>query len=150
MESFQFQKNLAILHCDQEIMPKSKKVWASWNFTAHKNSQENEEEKNSYNLKNTSFTYWMNNLQNIDKKYPLFITLNPLKTIDEKKIFAKFEYSHPLYNVNSFDFHRKIATIQGKNNMYFCGAYLGYGFHEDGLLSAINVAKMFDVSPPWQ
>jgi predicted NAD/FAD-binding protein len=138
---FSFQRNIAVLHRDVSVMPKRRKAWASWNFKGvYRESS----------AVSTSFTYWMNNLQNIDNNYPLFVTLNPIESIDQDKIFAQFEYYHPLYNYQSIKTQQEIEKLQGKDSFYYCGAYLGNGFHEDGLVSAIKIAKYFNVQIPWQ
>jgi predicted NAD/FAD-binding protein len=84
----------------------------------------------------------MNLLQGIDKNYPLFVTLNSSKKIDPKKIFAEIEYEHPIFDEAAIQAQSQISEIQGLENLYFCGAYLGYGFHEDGLNSAIKIAEL--------
>jgi predicted NAD/FAD-binding protein len=125
---FKYSKNLAVLHKDESLMPKNKKTWASWNYVS--NSQ------NSLSL-----TYWMNNLQNIDNSYPLFVTLNPAKQIKQSDIFYQTTYSHPIFDFKSSDIVKKLKTIQGNDGIYYAGSYLGYGFHEDGLRSGETVAE---------
>ncbi len=140
LSNFKYQKNFAILHCDENLMPKNKKVWSSWNYLKDSQGLDN---------KGVALTYWMNILQNIDKNYPLFVTLNPTKEINRKKIFAEIEYEHPIFDKAAVSSQNEADDIQGIDNLYFCGAYLRYGFHEDGLLSAINVAKKLGVEKPF-
>ena len=140
--NFTFQKNIAVLHRDKSMMPINENSWSSWNFVGNYPYQDS--------IINSSFTYWMNNLQNIDNKFPLFVTLNPLKKIDQSKVFASFVYSHPVYNNASIKAQEQVEKMQGFDNIYYCGAYLGNGFHEDGLVSAIKVANQLGVSAPWQ
>ena len=120
-------------------MPKAKKAWASWVYSSKTNSKQD-----------LSVTYWMNNLQAIDAKYPLFVTLNPNQEIDEKKIFAKYQYHHPIFDSEAIIAQQKISQMQGQNNIYFCGAYQAFGFHEDGLKSALNVLNQLKIKAPWQ
>ena len=134
LRNFKYQENLAILHRDETQMPKRKTAWASWIY--HKNHSDE---------KSCSVSYWMNLLQKIDKNYPLFVTLNPLQEIASEKIFAKFIYHHPIFDENAIKAQGQIGEIQGLEGFYYCGAYQANGFHEDGLNSAINVAKLFGV-----
>lgn len=128
LSSFNYQDNVAILHKDSSLMPRAKRAWSSWVY--------NYNEKNHHNI---SVTYWMNNLQNIDNKYPLFVSLNPDQEINERDIFGAYKYEHPIFDRRAIDAQSKIDHIQGVNNIYYCGAYCGNGFHEDGIKSALNV-----------
>jgi predicted NAD/FAD-binding protein len=138
LSQFKYQKNLAILHCDSSVMPKSKKAWASWVYS------------NNNNKKSAiSVSYWMNNLQNINHNYPLFVTLNPNCEIALKKVFASFNYEHPIFDSAAIKAQNHIKEIQGIDRFYFCGAYQKYGFHEDGITSALNAIKELGVIAPW-
>ena len=86
-----------------------------------------------------SVSYWMNNLQNIDKNIPLFVTLNSNQTLDKNKIYKEFEYQHPVFDDNAIKAQNEIESIQAIDELYYCGAYQSYGFHEDGISSAIRV-----------
>ncbi len=141
LKKIHYQKNIATLHCDENLMPKNKKAWASWNYL--RNCKDGKDQ-------GLMLSYWMNLLQGIDKNYPLFVTLNSSKKINPKKIFAEFEYEHPIFDFEAVNAQIKFDEIQGAENLYFCGAYLRYGFHEDGLLSAINIAKKFGIETPWK
>lgn len=138
LSKFKFSENLAVLHCDENQMPKIKKAWASWVYLS--------DEKNS----KTSLSYWMNNLQKIDNKFPLFVTLNPIEKVAPQKVFGEFKYSHPIFDFAAVEAQKEIDNIQGKRNMWFAGAWLKYGFHEDGIASAIKIANQLDVLAPWQ
>lgn len=142
LSKIKFSKNQAILHKSLEQMPKNHKAWASWVYLS---SQQQEK---------VALSYWMNNLQNIDKEYPLFVTLNPIEQINEQDIFAKYNYEHPIFDNDAIIAQEKLLKIQTQktleqNKMWFCGAWMKYGFHEDGLNSAIAIAKKFGVTPPW-
>lgn len=134
LKNFKFQENLAILHKDQSLMPKNKLAWASWIYLQEKDNEES-----------CCVSYWMNLLQSIDYSKPLFVTLNPKKEIVDSDIFAKFIYHHPIFDKNAIDAQSQISQIQGKDGFYYVGAYQANGFHEDGLLSAIKVAKLFGI-----
>jgi predicted NAD/FAD-binding protein len=143
LSSFSYQKNLAILHKDSAVMPKAKNAWASWVYS-HNSSAKNLAKNN------LSVSYWMNNLQNIDYSYPLFVTLNPNIEIDAKNIFAKFEYEHPIFDAKAIKAQARIDEIQGQDDIYFCGAYQSFGFHEDGISSALRVLNKMQIKAPWQ
>ncbi len=139
--NFKYQQNKIIVHRDKSFMPKEKKCWASWVYLS-----ETQEDKST----SVSLSYWMNNLQNIPSDYPILVTLNPDKRPEESMIFDEHDFSHPIFDKNAIKAQEKIDTIQGQDGLWFCGAYQQYGFHEDGLLSAVKVAKKIGVKIPWQ
>lgn len=129
LEKFSRQKNTAYTHSDLNQMPKLKKCWSSWNYLYRKDSKES----------TVSVTYWMNKLQHINEDYPLFVTLNPLTSIPKDKTYDINDFYHPLFDKAAIEGQQAIDNIQGKSKLWFCGAYLRYGFHEDGIWSALNV-----------
>jgi len=139
--SFKYQENNAFLHCDESVMPINKNAWASWIYSKNNNDKK---------YKNISVSYWMNNLQNIDFNHPLFVTLNPNQQISENKIFAKFKYAHPIFDSEAINAQKSINEIQGSDRIFYCGAYQKYGFHEDGISSAISVLNKLNIFLPWQ
>ena len=139
--SFTYQDNQIIVHRDTSFMPKQKKCWASWIYLS---------ENRKDNRPAVSLSYWMNNLQGLDKKYPILVTLNPGRRPKENLIIDEHTFAHPIFDVKAITAQESIAHIQGKNGLWFCGAYQGYGFHEDGLLSAVNIAKAMGVIIPWE
>lgn len=134
--AFEYQPNIAYLHRDESVMPKRKRCWSSWSYSAN-------------GAKDVSITYWMNKLQSIDNHYPLFVTLNPDRPIAPEKTFDVHQFSHPIFTREAIDAQKHIPSIQGKRNIWFCGAYQRYGFHEDGLMSAVAVAKLLGANIPW-
>jgi predicted NAD/FAD-binding protein len=140
LKNFQYQNNKIIVHSDTSFMPQEKKCWASWVYL----SEEKEDNSSSVSL-----SYWMNNLQAIDPNYPLIVTLNPGRRPQEDLIFDEHEFSHPVFDLGAVQSQDKIDAIQGKNGLWFCGAYQRYGFHEDGLLSAVKVVEKMGVKIPW-
>ena len=138
LSQIKYNQNTAILHKDISQMPLNKKAWASWVYIA-KNSS-----------KKLALSYWMNNLQNIDHTKPLFVTLNPIEPINPADIFASYQYEHPIFDQAAIKAQEDLHKIQGKRNIWFCGAWSKYGFHEDGLNSALNIAKYFDIEAPWK
>ena len=130
LKNFQYKKNIAYLHNDDCLMPKIKNAWSSWNSILDKND-----------IKKNSVTYWLNKLQNLKSKKNYFLTLNPFIPIEDSKIIQKVEFTHPFYDIKTINAQKYLPDLQGVNNSYFCGSYFGYGFHEDGLSSGINVSN---------
>jgi predicted NAD/FAD-binding protein len=139
LSAIAYQKNKIILHKDENFMPKRKNAWSSWVYLADKN-------KTGQDI---SLTYWMNSLQPLNTEKNYFVTLNPTQRPGEHLIMDEYEFEHPLFGETTVAAQKGIEKIQGDNNTYFCGAYLRYGFHEDGLLSAVNVAKNLHAEIPW-
>ena len=92
-------------------------------------------------MKINCVTYWLNKLQNLKNKENYFLTLNPFISIKGDKIIKKVEFTHPFYDQKTIDAQKYLSKLQGVNNSYFCGSYFGYGFHEDGLKSGMDVAN---------
>jgi predicted NAD/FAD-binding protein len=130
LNNFKYKKNIAYLHSDDQLMPTRKRAWSSWNSILDKKDSS----KNCV-------TYWLNKLQNLKTKNDYFLTLNPIIPIDNRKIIKKVEFSHPFYNLETIQSQKNLLQLQGKNNTWFCGSYFGYGFHEDGLKSALNIVN---------
>lgn len=143
LSSFKYQLNTAYLHSDTAIMPKRKRCWASWVYHTDRPGDASEA------AEGISVTYWMNRLQSIDDRYPLFVTLNPATPIAPEKIINTHLFTHPVFTAASLSAQQRLPEIQGQRGSWFCGAYTRYGFHEDGLLSAVNVAKTMGIAIPW-
>ena len=129
---FKYVPNIAILHTDKKLMPKNKLAWSSWNSISKKD------------LSETCVTYWLNNLQNLKCDENYFLTLNPIQKIEEDKIITKVNYTHPYFNLQTTKLQKELFYLQGKKRTWFCGSYFGYGFHEDGLKSSIEMMKYFN------
>jgi len=95
-------------------------------------------------------TYWMNRLQGIDRSKPLFVSLNPPFEPDPKLTFSKYACEHPQFNAAAFAAQKRLGRIQGRRRTWFCGAWTGYGFHEDGLRSGLEVAQALGATAPWR
>ncbi|WP_435085273.1 NAD(P)/FAD-dependent oxidoreductase [Candidatus Pelagibacter bacterium nBUS_33] len=130
LNNFKYRKNIAIIHSDENSMPKNKKAWCSWNSSLDRNNREN-----------SSVTYWLNQLQNLKINKNIFLTINPFFKIDPNKIYNEINFSHPYYDENALKNQSKLNSIQNKNNTLFAGSYFGYGFHEDGIKSSIEMLK---------
>ncbi|MEM1283878.1 MAG: FAD-dependent oxidoreductase [Pseudomonadota bacterium] len=137
-----YRPNTVYLHRDPKLMPKRQKVWAAWNYMS---AGRHGAERND-----VSVSYWMNKLQNIDHDKPLFISLNPLHEPDPDLVFLKTEYDHPQFGAEALDAQQRLPSVQGKNGVWFAGAWTGYGFHEDGLRSGLDVAEALGATAPWR
>ena len=129
---FQYVANSAILHTDEKLMPKNKLAWSSWNSISKED------------LSETCVTYWLNNLQNLKCEENYFLTLNPIQKIESNKIITKVNFTHPYFNSQTAKLQKELFSLQGKKRTWFCGSYFGYGFHEDGLKSSIEMMKYFN------
>lgn len=139
LAAIRYQKNEAILHKDPRFMPRRRRCWASWNY--HSNGAGDEPA--------VTLTYWMNNLQTIDERYPLFVTLNPPVEIAREDLFDRHVFHHPVFDSPAVAAQARLKRMQGQRNTWFCGAYLRHGFHEDGLISAMAVAEGLGAPAPW-
>jgi predicted NAD/FAD-binding protein len=139
LKMFRYSKNQAVLHRDTSIMPRRKRCWASWVYHS-------ETENPTAAI---PITYWMNLLQGIDEKRPVFVTLNPHRAIAKELIFEEHMFEHPIYSPESVAAQAQLPLIQGKGHTWFCGAHWKNGFHEDGLSSAVDVAQGLKVAVPW-
>jgi len=133
LSNFKYRENLAVIHTDQNVMPKNERAWSSWNSYVEPNK-----------LNKTSLTYWLNLLQNLKTKENIFLTLNPIQEIQSKKILKSVKFTHPYYDQGALDNQTNLKSLQNKKNILFCGSYFGYGFHEDGIKSSIEMIKNLD------
>ncbi|MBA2764371.1 MAG: FAD-dependent oxidoreductase [Thermoleophilaceae bacterium] len=127
-----YQANEAVLHTDQAMLPKRRRAWASWNF--HLLDQ---------TPARTTVTYHMNRLQALDSEVDFCVTLNHSEAIDPAKVIKRIDYSHPVYTAAGISAQKRHGEISG-DRTHYCGAYWGWGFHEDGVLSAIEACKAFE------
>lgn len=132
--AFPYQANEAVLHTDTRLLPHRKRAWASWNYHIAAGVQHS-----------AAVTYDLSCLQNHASSTPILLTLNATDDIEPGKILRNFTYHHPAYSRESITAQRRFHEVSGRNRTHFCGAYWGYGFHEDGVNSALAVAKQFDV-----
>lgn len=145
LSPFKYQKNLAVLHNDVKLMPKRRRVWSSWNYLARTAQNTDRPEDLS-----VCVTYWMNNLQHLDERHPLFVTLNPIQSPEKDCVIQSFEYDHPLFDQNTDGAQQGLWQLQGHRNTWYCGSYFGAGFHEDGLQSGLWAAESAgNVRRPW-
>ena len=132
LSAIPYQTNIAHLHSDYSVLPRSKNAWASWNY--FKPNKPKEE---------TTVTYYMNMLQNLNMPENICVSLNMQEHIDPKKVYKRILYQHPVFTSDSIMAQKRHSEIDGVDRIHFCGAYWGSGFHEDGLNSALSVCKSF-------
>jgi predicted NAD/FAD-binding protein len=130
LKNFRYRGNTAVIHFDESIMPKNKKAWCSWNSSM-----------SADNIEKTSVTYWLNRLQNLKIKKNIFLTINPFREIPADKTFKKVTFTHPYFDGDALSNQSNLHKIQNKKNILFCGSYFGYGFHEDGIKSSVEMLK---------
>ncbi|MBM3976627.1 MAG: FAD-dependent oxidoreductase [Planctomycetes bacterium] len=135
--SFEFQRNEVVLHSDASLMPRCKRAWASWNYHVTEPRSEL-----------PTVTYWMNHLQGLPGSTQYFVTLNRTRDIAPDKVLREFVYHHPVYSPRALRAQRRHAEIDGLRGVHYCGAYWGYGFHEDGLRSAQAVLPRIRARAP--
>lgn len=140
LSAFTFQTNTVVLHEDDSFMPKARGAWASWVYLSETRSDAAE---------SVSLTYWMNNLQPLKTQKNIFVTLNPGRQPAVDKTHNWHVFSHPVFTRAAVDAQKRLPEIQGVAGISYCGAWQRYGFHEDGLLSAVTVAKKLGASIPW-
>jgi hypothetical protein len=139
--AFRTSRNRAVLHSDPALMPVRRKVWSSWNFLS--------EGAEADALRPAAVTYWMNRLQGIRADRPLFVSLNPAIDPAPEHLHSVQDYAHPLYTQASFAAQAQMDEIQGRHGVWYAGAWLGYGFHEDGLRTGLRVAAALGSQPGW-
>ena len=126
-----YQSNTAVLHADTRAMPQRRVTWSSWNYT----------ERPGHQGGPIDLTYWMNCLQPIPESDPLFVTLNSRAPIDDALIYDTAEFRHPVYDLTALAAQGAVRAMNGRNNTWFCGAWMKNGFHEDGYASALDVVE---------
>ena len=137
-----YSPNKVYLHRDVRLMPKRRHAWASWKCLRW--------QREGDAVNDVAVTYWMNNLQGIDPDKPLFVSLNPPFEPAPELTFGQYLCEHPQYNAAAFAAQQRLGEIQGQRHTWFCGAWTGYGFHEDGLRSGLGVAEALGAIAPWR
>jgi predicted NAD/FAD-binding protein len=127
-----YQSNEAVLHTDVRMLPRRRRAWASWNYHLLDDPGDR-----------TTVTYHMNRLQSLNAERDFCVTLNRTQEIDPAQVIRRIQYTHPVYTADGVQAQERFAEISGRERTHFCGAYWGWGFHEDGVVSALRVAKRF-------
>jgi hypothetical protein len=141
--AFRYSRNHTVLHTDPALMPRRRKVWSGWNYIGRRSHAQAE--------RDLCVTYWMNRLQPLDDQRQLFVTLNPVRTPAPGSILRSEIYEHPVFDGPAITAQRQLWELQGQGGVWFCGAYFGSGFHEDGLQAGLAVAEALGgVRRPWR
>ena len=138
LASVRYQPNRAFLHTDRRFLPRRESLWSAWNYLSLGDDGGS-----------VCVTYLLNRLQKLPFETPLMVTLNPPADLAPQGEIARFDYDHPVFDQPAIDAQARLSSIQGHNRTWFCGAWCGYGFHEDGLKSALRVIDDFGVEAPW-
>ena len=143
--AFRYTPNRAVLHSDESLMPRRRNCWSSWNYVGRRPGGRGDSDQGDLCV-----SYWMNKLQLLPDHTPLFVTLNPGKEPAPDKIIHAQTYEHPLFDAASIRAQRRLWSLQGKRNTWFCGSYFGSGFHEDGLQAGLACAEALSgLKRPW-
>jgi predicted NAD/FAD-binding protein len=138
---WRYTNNRAVLHNDDSLMPRRRRVWSSWNFIGQQHESGGD----------LCVTYWMNRLQSLDPADPLFVTLNPVREPAPGTIIREFDYTHPYFDGAALAAQKELWSLQGHRGTWYCGSYFGYGFHEDALQSGLAVAEQLGgLRRPWK
>lgn len=132
---FSYQENLAVVHSDTSVLPQSKQNWAAWNYATNHKEIRNDTSP-------VAVSYLINSIQPLKTEVPIIVTLNPESKISKDKIYREITYSHPVFDEETRVAQSRIPDIQGKQRIYFAGAWQGYGFHEDGYKSALDAVNL--------
>ena len=136
--AIRYQPNVATLHTDERFLPRNPRARASWNYHLNASSTGSGGAGGQ-----AALTYWMNRLQDIDSRHQFLVTLNRHEEVEPDRVLGRFDYEHPVFDAGAMQAQSRRHEIQGANGTYFAGAYWGYGFHEDGVRSALDVCRHF-------
>ncbi len=136
-----FQDNRALLHTDIRLMPSSPRVWSAWNYLA---------QRQDVSETAVSVSYYMNRLHRLDRRTHYMVSLNPWQEPHPTTVLGEYHWRHPVLDAPAIAAQDRIEAIQGQDGLYLAGAWTGYGFHEDGLRSAVRVARCLGIAPPWE
>jgi hypothetical protein len=140
LSAVRFADNDVWLHRDPGLMPRRRAAWSAWNYFSGEGAH----------ASSVSVTYWMNALQGVDRSKPLFVSLNPPRPPRSESVFGRFAYAHPQLDAAALAAQRALPAIQGAGRVWFAGAWTGFGFHEDGLVSGIAAAEALGGAFPWR
>jgi predicted NAD/FAD-binding protein len=130
-----------VLHTDAALMPRRRAAWSAWNYLSDGAAD---------HTRRVSITYWMNRLQALDTKTPVLVSLNPIRPPDPARMLRVRQYRHPQFDAAAMRAQAALPRIQGSDRLWFAGAWTGWGFHEDGIASAVKIANALGVVAPWQ
>ena len=140
LSAIPYQENRVFLHRDPDLMPRARRVWSSWNYLSEAADDASQA---------VSVTYWMNSLQRLSTRQDYFVSLNPLREPSAETVVDHYEYHHPVFDAAALAAQKQLHRIQGRARTWFAGAWTGYGFHEDGMRSGVEVAQALGAKIPW-
>jgi len=141
LSAIRYQPNRAVLHSDCALLPRDEKLWSAWNYFAGSGQP---------GAQPVGVSYLINKLQPLPFKTPVVVTLNPAREPDPGKVIAEFDYAHPIFDAPAIAAQKRLPKVQGENGIWLAGAWGRFGFHEDGLKSALNVVNGMGLRAPWQ
>ena len=145
LASVRYQPNRAVLHTDARLLPRDRKLWSAWNYFAGSGDPGEQP---------VGVSYLINRLQPLPFDTPVVVTLNPAREPDPEKVIAEFDYDHPIFDASAIAAQQRLSDdtlgIQGEGGVWLAGAWGRFGFHEDGLRSALRVANLMGIAAPWQ
>jgi predicted NAD/FAD-binding protein len=139
--AIRYAPNRAVLHTDRALLPRDPALWSAWNYMSS---------RGELDQRPVSVSYLINQLQPLPFSTPVIVSLNPQRAPAPDKVIAEFDYAHPVFDAAAIAAQHRLGMINGRRGVWFCGAWNGYGFHEDGLKSALRVANAMDCHAPWQ
>lgn len=145
LSAIRYQPNRAVLHTDRALLPRDEKLWSAWNYFSAGGKDAGES-----GAQPVGVSYLINKLQPLPFKTPVVVTLNPAREPDPATVLAEFEYAHPIFDAPAIAAQQRLASVQGENGIWLAGAWGSYGFHEDGLKSALRVVNGMGIRAPWQ
>ncbi len=128
-----YQSNVAILHTDTSVLPQHRSAWAAWNYERSTSAAQEQAQ--------VCLHYWLNVLQPLPVEQPVIVSLNPQREIDPRHVVGRFKYAHPVFDLGAIRAQSQVPGLQGQQRTHFCGAWMGYGFHEDGLKAGMAAAE---------
>ena len=131
--AIRYQPNRAVLHTDASVLPGERKAWAAWNYERAPSTDRESAQ--------VCLHYWLNQLQPLPVQQPVVVSLNPQRAIDPALVHGEFEYAHPVFDLAAIRAQARMPALQGRQHTYFAGAWMGYGFHEDGLKAGLHAAR---------
>ena len=135
-----YQRNRALLHTDATLLPRRRQVWSAWNYCAGRDGPDG---------RPVAVHYLLNRLQPLPFSEPVIVSLNPHRAPEPRRVLGEFDYEHPVFDSRAPAAQARLAQLQGRRRTWYCGAWTRYGFHEDGLRSALAVGRDFGVAAPW-
>ncbi|HEX5802129.1 MAG TPA: FAD-dependent oxidoreductase, partial [Azospira sp.] len=144
--AIRYQPNRAVLHTDAALLPRDRRLWSAWTYSAGGSDSGND----GGGQRPVSVSYLINRLQPLPFSTPVVVSLNPRREPAAARVLAEFDYAHPLFDAPAIAAQGELDRLQGADRLWFCGAWGGYGFHEDGLRSGMRVAAALGCTAPWQ